>query len=258
MSVALHHRVIGETGSPDLIILHGLLGTSDNWQSLAKLYATSWRVWLVDARNHGQSPHASTHEYADLVADLLAFMDDHGIAEAAILGHSMGGKTALAFALDHPARVSALVIADMAARRYDVHHHAIFEALQSLDVAHAPDRQTIHNQLMERLGDAGFVGFIMKGLVREKAGGFRWRQNLPVLQAALDTIAQAINLSWNTIPTLVIYGGKSSYVKPEDLADFEESFMQLDFHRIEGAGHWLHAESPEEFFQVTFEFLAAA
>jgi pimeloyl-ACP methyl ester carboxylesterase len=185
-------------------------------------------------------------------------MDDHNIADAAILGHSMGGKTAMLFAQAHPSRVSAMIIVDMAARRYDVHHEGIFQALQSVHIADATDREPIRLELMAKLDDAEFVEFAMKGLVREKTGGFRWRPNLPVLHAALPTIGQSVDLSWNTIPTLVLYGGRSGYVTAADLEEFETVFVQLESHCIEGAGHWVHAEAPEEFFEVTFEFLATA
>jgi len=254
--VALHARVLGPENAPHLIVLHGLLGTSDNWQTLARIWAERFRVWLPDARNHGRSPHHPEHSYPAMAADLLAFMDAHHIPKATLLGHSMGGKTALAFALAHPDRVERLIVADMAARAYPIHHDHILDALREAPAATAKERSEIEDFLLARLADPTVVAFLMKGLSRRAEGGFVWKSNLPVLQAHLAEIVAGIPLSFNTLPTLLIYGGQSTYVGPDDVKDFEHHFMQLETHCIQRAGHWLHAEFPEEFASTVSAFLS--
>lgn len=255
MALPLFHRIIGDAHRPPLLILHGLLGSSDNWQTLAKRYAETHAVHLLDARNHGRSPHDPVHSYAAMVDDVIGYLDGAGLEKASVLGHSMGGKTALMLGLEHPERVEKLVVADMAARAYPIHHQPIFDALLSVDVASVQDRSVVEAHLASRLGDASIVAFLMKGLRRLKDGGYAWRANLPVLNQALADVVGSVELSVNTLPMLAIYGKRSSYVSADDLAAFDRSFLQFESHGIEGAGHWLHAEHPEEFFEVTVDFL---
>lgn len=255
MALSLFHRHLGDRQLPNLIILHGLLGSSDNWQTLAKRYAQTHCVWLLDARNHGRSPHDPLHTYAAMVDDVVGFMNENGINQARIMGHSMGGKTALMLGMQHPERVERLVIADMAARAYPVHHQPIFDALLGIDLMQVTGREEVEGALNARLDDPTIVAFLMKGLRRLKEGGYAWRANLTVLQLALAEVVSSVDLLMNTLPTLAIYGGRSSYVGSEDLEAFERHFMQFESHEIVGAGHWLHAERPEEFFEVTQAFL---
>ncbi|MDA0304523.1 MAG: alpha/beta fold hydrolase [Bacteroidetes bacterium] len=257
MTSPLFYRILGDPSNPPLIILHGLLGTSDNWQSLGKAYSEDHCVYLLDQRNHGRSPHFESHDYLDLAADLNVFMDDHGIEKAHILGHSMGGKTALMFAHHHPDRVEKLIIADMAARAYKPHHQAVFEALLSAPIHDATERGTIERHLSDRLKDPSMVGFLMKGLRRSADIGFTWRPHVKVLQRALISVVGDVPLAMNTWPILVIYGGQSNYIQPADLEQFEQACMLLESHRIPEAGHWLHASHPEEFYAVTSAFLQA-
>lgn len=253
----LFYRELGGPDAPLLLILHGLLGTSDNWQSLAKQFAQSHRVHLIDQRNHGRSPHHPVHDYTAMAEDVLHHLDRTGVERASIIGHSMGGKTALMFAHLHPDRVQKLVVADMAARKYEPHHGPIFDALLTAPIGEAEGRGVVEQHLMEHLGDPGIVGFLMKNLRREKTGGFTWRPNLPVLAQALTAVVEAVPLGMNTLPTLAIYGGQSTYVNPQDLEAFGDACMQFQSHEIEGAGHWLHASHPEEFFEEVSEFLEA-
>ena len=255
--VPLFSRTLGDEEAPALVILHGLLGTSDNWQTLGKQFSATHRVHLVDQRNHGRSPHSEVHDYRAMAEDLVHYLDGQGIQRASIIGHSMGGKTALMFGHHHPDRVDKLVIADMAARLYPPHHGPIFDALLSAPIEDADGRSTIESHLMDRLEDAGIVGFLMKNLRREKSGGFTWRPNLPVLASALSDVIDSVPLAMNTLPTLAIYGGKSNYVNAADLEQFQDACMQFQSHEIEGAGHWLHASHPGEFFEEVDAFLNA-
>jgi|TARA_Y100000991_G_scaffold131566_1_gene99109 pimeloyl-ACP methyl ester carboxylesterase len=212
---------------------------------------------MLDARNHGRSPHAPIHTYEAMAQDIVEFMDARGIAKASLLGHSMGGKTVLLLSQLHPERMDKLVVADIAPRAYTPHHGPIFDALLATDPASAPSRDAIQSQLSEALdGDPVLVPFLMKGLHRLKEGGFAWRFNVPVLHATIQDVVGHIELGLNTLPTLFIRGSESDYVSDDDLDVLEDHFLHMDHHTIQGVGHWLHAQAPDEFFDVTAGFLA--
>lgn len=258
-SETLFVRELGPEDGPVLVILHGLLGTGDNWQSLAKSYAQHHRVLLTDARNHGRSPHHPEHSYLAMTADLLRVLDDRGIAQASLIGHSMGGKTVLEFARLHPNRCRRLIVADMAARRYPIHHQSIFESLRSAPIHAETTRERVHQHLMTHLHDPTVVAFLMKGLRRQVHAGknqWSWRPNLLVLQDALPEIIRQVDLDISTLPLLAIFGGSSDYVNEADLSEFETHFLQFEAHCIPNAGHWIHAEAPDAFLEVTTSFLA--
>lgn len=255
LPVSLYSRHLGHPDGKPLIILHGLLGTADNWHTLGKAYGESHQVWLVDQRNHGRSPHHSSHDYTDLASDLLQFLDDRGLFQVNILGHSMGGKTALMFAHLHPERVDRLIIADIAARSYKPHHQPIFDAIQTAPIEGASSRSSIEAHLSKNLKDPAMVGFLMKNLRRDRDQGLIWRPNISALNSSVSAVVKDVPLETNTIPTLLIYGGKSDYVSPSDQEQFESQCLVLETHCIEEAGHWLHASHPEEFFDVTIKFL---
>ena len=252
----LFSRVLGSENDVDLIILHGLLGSADNWQTLGKRYAEEFRVHLVDARNHGRSPNDENHGYDLMAEDLLQYLDDNSIDKAVLLGHSMGGKTVMHFAEKHPERVSKLIVADIAPSAYKAHHGPIFEALLSTNPENASSRESVEGIIRKRLGDEKvLVPFLMKGLFRVKEGGYSWRFNVPVLFETLESVTENIEVSMNTLPALFIRGLNSSYVSDEDIEGLEDVYMQLQTVDIEDAGHWLHAEKPEEFFEATSDFL---
>ena len=255
-TVTLHSRIIGESDSPDLIILHGLLGSGDNWQTLAKRYSKKFQVHLVDARNHGRSPNNHVHSYSSMSEDLLEYMNAHKIQKAALIGHSMGGKTVMTFAEEHPERVTKMIIADIAPRAYSSYHNPIFEALKKINPKKADSRDQVFEILKSCLGDDKvLLPFLMKSLRREKSGGFSWRFNIETLSNNINSITKEINLTINTLPALFIYGSKSDYVKEEDLSVLEELYMQFESACLENSGHWLHAQEPEEFYEITAEFL---
>lgn len=255
-----HARSLGCTSQPQaphLLILHGLLGSSDNWQTLGKRYAETHHVWMLDARNHGKSAHDDVHTYAAMGQDVLDFMDHQGISKARVLGHSMGGKTVLWLAQHHPGRFDRIVVADIAARAYVPHHGHIFGALLATRPSEALAREDIERDLRASLNnDPVLVPFLMKGLHRLKTGGFAWRFNVPVLQAALKDVVGQIELSVNTLPALFVRGSDSDYVSDDDLEQLEAQFLHMDHHTIEGAGHWLHAQNPDAFFEITADFLS--
>ncbi|MBA9077706.1 alpha/beta fold hydrolase [Rufibacter quisquiliarum] len=251
----LHYRTIGE-GSP-LLILHGLFGYSDNWQTLGKYYAEHFKVYLIDQRNHGRSPHTPDFSYQHMSDDLREFIDQHQIQDAAILGHSMGGKVAMNFALQHPDKLSKLLVADIAPKAYPPHHDDILEGFHSIDLESLESRQDADDQLAQKVPDFGTRQFLLKNLYRTEDNKFAWRLNLESIEANLDSILGNIESDTPfTKPTLFLRGGNSRYIKPEqDTEQIKRLFPNAEIQTIENAGHWLHAEQPQEFFKLSMAFL---
>ena len=255
MGLKLFSRIFGD-GEEHLVILHGLLGSADNWQTLGKRYAEHLTVHLVDARNHGRSPHSSEHSYLLMAEDLLHYLNEKGVSKAHLLGHSMGGKTVMTFAEKHPERVAKLIVADIAPQSYTPHHGPIFDALLETTPSNAKSREEVQQFLESKLSyEPSLVPFLMKGLRKEKEGGYSWRFNVSTLAETLASVTEEVVLSVSTIPTLFIRGLNSNYVSDEELERVEDFYMQLNIADIEDAGHWLHAEKPNEFFELTTEFL---
>lgn len=249
----LYFRELGE-GKP-LIILHGLLGTSDNWLTLGKKYAEHYKVYILDQRNHGQSFHDDEFSYPAMAEDLLKFMDDHNIEKAHILGHSMGGKVAMTFAIEHPNRVDKLIVADIGPQSYPPHHQQIFKGLFSLDLANLSSRNEADQKLGEHIPELGVRQFLLKNLTRN-GDSFEWRMNLNVIAKEIDKIG--LGLNHNALfegSSFFIRGGKSDYVKDSDFNLIHTIFKKSKIETIEGVGHWLHAENPEEFLNLTLDYL---
>ena len=258
--MVLFHRALGtpeeSRAATPLVILHGLLGSSDNWQSLGLRWASERPVILVDQRNHGRSPHHPSHGYQDMVIDLLDTLDDLGIDRADLLGHSMGGKTVLHFADRYPERCRSLLIADMAPVAYPPHHMPLFDALASLDLGSLTRRSEAEEKLATRIADPGVLQFLLKGLYRPDSSRFAWRFNLPVLRRHLADMTGVLPLGTLHIPTLALYGTRSEYVVGRGLEALRRHCPQLQVAPID-AGHWLHAERPDEFEVYVSEFLSA-
>lgn len=251
----LNYKQFGQ-GEP-IIILHGLFGTLDNWQSIAKQLAEHYMVYIIDQRNHGKSPHSEAFSYQILADDLKHFMESKWIYKATIIGHSMGGKTAMRFALDYPDMVEKLVVVDIAPKAYKGGHQTIFEAMFGLDLDTLTDRKTIDEQLKIKIPEDGVRLFLMKNLTREKDGRYRWKMNLPVLYAEYQAILSEIQ-SDETFDktTLFIRGENSNYIKDDDILDIQDLFPMMQLATVENAGHWVHAENPQSFFDKLMTFLS--
>lgn len=251
----LHFREQGD--GPPLIILHGLFGSLDNWGYISLRLSEQFRVISVDQRNHGQSPHDPEINYAIMADDLREFMDQQHLASAHVLGHSMGGKTAMQFALTHPERVERLIVVDIAPRRYEPKHDEIFDALLSLDLDRYQTRAEVETALEPKLPDLGVRRFLLKGLARKPAGGFVWKFNLPALQKNYPALTAGLDIKSSfPKPALFIRGSASDYVREEDLGDLRQSFPRAELATIPEASHWVHAEKPEDFLRETLRFLS--
>ena len=245
------------TGHP-LIILHGLLGSLDNWHSLSTAFGKRFRVIAVDQRNHGRSPHSDEMTYAAMAADLLELLDRHAISSAHVLGHSMGGKTAMQFALNHPGRVDRLVVVDIAPRSYPPLHDEIFEALKAVELSSMQSRQQIDNALAVRVHNPAVRQFLMKNLARTESGSFKWKANVPVLQNSYKEIARAIDSEKPfQKPAAFIRSSRSGYVLDSDGGDIQRLFPDARIISID-AGHWIHAEAPERFSELVLDFLTSS
>ncbi len=253
----LYSNQYGEGGEP-LIILHGLLGASGNWHTLSRtVFSKHFRVFAVDQRNHGRSPHADRFDYGVMAAYVKDFMDQHGLERAHLLGHSMGGKTAMHAALRYPERVHRLVVADMAPKAYPPHHEYIFEALRSLDLSRCERREEIDAALSEDIPSRGVRQFLMKNLSYEGETGYSWQMNLEGIYAGYDEINAAVEADHSFGgPALFVRGERSDYVTEEDLPAIRELFPQAELATVEGAGHWLHADKPQAFAETVMTFLS--
>jgi pimeloyl-ACP methyl ester carboxylesterase len=253
--MVLHSNIIGE-GKP-FIILHGFLGMGDNWKTLAKQFSNlGFQVHLVDQRNHGRSFHDSEFNYEVLAADLKQYCSHHTINNMVLLGHSMGGKTAMLFAALYPELISKLIVADISPRFYPVHHDAIMEGLCSLNFEEISSRKEAEIQLSNYVSDAGTRQFLLKNIYRISPSVLGLRINLKVLKTNVSEVGEALpsNLNFQK-DTLFLRGDKSEYISTQDEALIKHQFPTAVVKTISNAGHWLHAENPVEFFNSVCSFI---
>ncbi|MEM7210140.1 MAG: alpha/beta fold hydrolase [Pseudomonadota bacterium] len=255
MSVILNSRTFGARGRP-VVILHGLFGSLENWASQARALSDEFNVTALDLRNHGQSPHDDQMGYADMAEDVVATMDNLNIDRAHIVGHSMGGKTAMQLALDFPTRARTLTVVDIAPRRYARHHDAIFDALTALDTASLKSRQVADAAIIDAVPELAVRSFLLKNLQRTETG-FAWKMNLQVLIDEYESIAAAVE---SDVPfqnqTLFIKGSASEYIQTNDTPTIQKLFPNARAKIIDGAGHWPHVEKADVFTRILRGFLS--
>ena len=243
----LHYRKIGE-GQP-LIILHGLFGTSDNWQSIGKAFAERFTVYMVDMRNHGHSPHDNEMDYFVMSDDLKELFIDNEISNAILMGHSMGAKAAMYFAQENPGYIDKLIVVDMGIKKYPPHHQLIFDALLAVDLHKVKTRKEVEQIIRSYFNDESVIQFLLKNLYWSDEEKLAWRMNLHVLYRDIENILAAVPDKKCELPTLFIRGGKSNYVLDQDWDAIKALFPNAELATIETAGHWVHAEAPKEFFE---------
>lgn len=250
----LNYKTFGQ--GPALIILHGLFGSLDNWVTLSRSLSEHYSVYLVDQRNHGRSPHAAAWNYEVMAQDLHDFMNQHGIMQAHLLGHSMGGKTVIKFAGEYPEQIDKLIVADMGIKQYQPHHQAILEALASVDLTAIESRNEAKEILQRRISEVGVIQFLLKGLGRDDEKNFQWKFNFDVIAPNYNNVLEAIDNDFSFEgPTLFLSGSESNYVEPGDHDSILESFPEATFEVLQGAGHWLHADKPAAFLERVMNFL---
>ncbi len=262
----LFYRKIGE-GQP-LIILHGLFGQSDNWNSFGKLFAESgFAVYLVDMRNHGLSPQSDVFNYQAMSDDILELITDNNLlkdGKIILLGHSMGGKAAMQFALQHPELLDKLIVVDVAPKFYPPHHQDVISGLNAIDLRLLKTRKEAEIILSKYISDIGTKQFLLKNLYwKENAnnsspsdGSFAWRFNLEVIGKQINEISsEIINDSICTTPALFIRGSRSSYILDEDIKLIKKFFPYSTIETIADAGHWVHVDKPKDFFESVIRFI---
>lgn len=238
-----------------MIILHGIFGSSDNWLTQAKLFSAHYRVFLVDQRNHGQSPHDDAFDYPVMVADLLEFIDEHRLENPIIIGHSMGGKVAMNFAVAYPDKLEKLIVVDIAPRPYNLEHYVIIDGLKAVPIQQLASRNDADAALVPYVPEPDVRQFLLKNLQRKAEGGFSWKINLPVIDKNLSNIGLDLQFEGTfEKPTLFIRGGQSKYVRDKDMARILEVFPMAIMETLD-TGHWVQAEKPKEFVEVVEKWL---
>lgn len=254
MTVELNFQDTGGQGTP-LIVVHGLLGSADNWRSHVKQWQERWRVVSVDLRNHGHSPHAHGMSYREMADDLLALMDRLRIDKAHLLGHSMGGKVVISLARLAPERVVSLIVADIAPQAYGHGHDAVFAGLRKLERGQPDNRREADGLLAEHVEDRATRLFLATNLERGEDGGLTLRLGLDQIEAGYPEIMQApAGEGAFHGPTLVLRGSRSNYVSDSALPQLRQVLPNARLETLE-AGHWLHAEQPAAFQAAVNDFL---
>ena len=248
----LHYRKYGK-GNP-IVILHGLFGSSDNWQTLGKKFAENFEVHLVDQRNHGHSPKSNEFNYQLLSDDLYELITDLELENIILIGHSMGGKTVMHFAQQHPLLIKKLIVVDIGPKAYPMHHGIILEGLNSLDLSIIKSRGQADKQLSKFIEDIGVKQFLLKNLYWIEKGQLGWRINIPVLEKKMPDIVAAIPDNIVDTPTLFIRGEKSNYIAEDDFQNIYDQFPNSEIETIYDAGHWVHAENPFSFYNMVMDF----
>lgn len=252
----LHFQSIGR-GEP-LIVLHGLFGSLDNWQHVARRLAERFEVLSLDQRNHGHSPHDAEMTYLLMAEDVREFLDRRNIRQAHVLGHSMGGKTAMQLALLHPGRVRTLAVVDIAPRAYAARHTRILQALLALEPARFETRREMEEALAPSIPDLAVRQFLLKSVARDANGAFQWRMGLREINANYGRLSESIRAPEPFAgPVLFLRGERSDYLREADLAAIRGLFSQAVMRAVPDAGHWVQAENPEGLLQLLGEFWSA-
>ncbi|MBN2165500.1 MAG: alpha/beta fold hydrolase [Marinilabiliaceae bacterium] len=264
----LSYREFG-TSKTILIIVHGLYGASDNWVTIGKQLSEKFKVFIIDQRNHGKSPHNNSHTYDDMRDDLLSFMDYHNIDNAHLIGHSMGGKTVLRFCLAYPERTDKVISVDIAPKPYHLQnnftlstpdHAKIISSMLNAPLKTFKNRLDIDNYLATDIPNNQVRQFLLKNITRSSEGSFTWKLNIKTISENLYEILDGfshISPDSNKYlkPVFFIKGEKSNYILNDDLFYCRKYFPKAEFITIPNAGHWLHAEQPELFIKTALYLL---
>ena len=251
----LYSNIFGN-GEP-LLVLHGFLGMSDNWKTLGNQYSKNgFEVHLIDQRNHGKSFWSESFNYEVMAQDVRDYMEYHKLQKSHVLGHSMGGKTAMQLACSFPNLVKKLIVADIAPKYYPPHHQPIVNALNKINLETLDSRKAVDEQLSLYLADMGIRQFLLKNLYWTGKGKLGFRFNLEVLSTKMEEIGENINPSDSYDgPSLFLRGEQSEYVSSMELPEIRRHFPNAQLETVENAGHWLHAENPKQFFIKSLTFL---
>lgn len=253
----LYSRIYGEDkpGTP-LLVLHGLFGMSDNWGSFAREFGADRPVHLLDLRNHGHSFHADDMSISAMVEDLRNYIQQYALQEVDLLGHSLGGKVAMQYALSLAENIRKLVVVDIAPKAYPPHHQKIIEALKAVKIAEAGSRREVEDQLRQYLNETGVIQFLLKNVYVKEDRTLDWRFNLRTLtEKYAEFITVAVEPGVYEGATLFLSGEKSDYILETDYPMIEAMFPNSEVKKVPGAGHWVQAENPRDFNALVQQFL---
>lgn len=251
----LYHRELGE-GNPPIVILHGVFGSCDNWLTVSKGLAETNKIYLLDARNHGQSPHSDDFNYTVMAEDLHEFIRQKNLENPIIIGHSMGGKTVMKFAVNYPDAFSKMVVVDISPRYYTPHHQSVIAGLSAIPIEKLQSRQEADEILKEFEPELGVRQFLLKNLYRTEDNKFAWRMNFEVIKNKIENIGEALDEGTKiSKPTLFVRGERSNYIREKDIELINTIFSDVKIETVEGAGHWVQAEKPKEFLEKVKAFL---
>ncbi len=253
----LNYKSFGE--GPPVIILHGLFGMLDNWQSFGKKLASHFQVFLVDQRDHGKSPHTESFSYFELAEDLKCFLVLMSLTNVKLIGHSMGGKTIIEFASRYPNLIDKMLVVDMGIKAYNGGHETLIEALLSLPLTEIQTRKEADDFLSQKITSLPVRQFLMKNLSRTPEGRYRWKMNLELLHREYSSLMSHSLVNHDPIftDTLFVRGGSSDYIIDEDLEDIRAVFPRSEVKTIQNVGHWIHAEDPESLIKIVGAFFGA-
>ncbi len=252
----LHCRQFG-TGQP-VVILHGLFGLSDNWVTFGRQLGDHYSVYIPDLRNHGQSPHSKVFDFPSLENDLVEMVEEYGFESICLIGHSLGGKTAMYFTLDHPRLVKRLVVVDISLRKSPPgrDHQQLLNAMMAVDFSVAKSRSDVERQLHDQVKSPALRQFLLKNVYWRDRHSLDWRLNLPSINDNLLSIFEGVGAAGvYEGPTLFIRGGLSEYIRDADIADLKLKFPGAEVNTIANASHWVHADAPGEFYSLVKNFL---
>jgi len=251
----LYFRKLGEHGTP-IIILHGIFGSSDNWLNIGKILAENHQVFLLDQRNHGQSPWSDEFDYMVMAEDLKEFLEDHQLQNPILIGHSMGGKVVMQFELNYPHIAQKVIVVDIAPKYYPIHHTQILNGLNSLDLKNLQSRTDANEHLKRFEEKEGVRQFLLKNLYRNSENEFAFRINLKVITKNIDVVGHELFIkNPSDTPTYFIKGADSHYILPEDERYISEIFPNFEVIEIANAGHWVQADQPEAFVKAVQQIL---
>lgn len=253
---------------PVIIILHGLYGSGDNWFNIARELANNFTVYLIDQRNHGKSPHSPTLAYDVMAQDLFEFVTQHELDSVNIIGHSMGGKTAITYTLLHGEKVKKLINVDISPYSYEgitsfreqyIYHKSIIERFQTAPIDKTNSRAEIEAYFAEKITNTSTRRFLLKNLSRNSTGEFQWKLNIDSISSNIDKVIDAappVKMGAQSfVDTLFIRGEKSPYITNEDMEGIKDIFPNSSFISYENSGHWLHVEETERFVNDVMKFL---
>lgn len=253
----LHFKKSGEGKA--LFILHGLFGMGDNWATLAREFANNgFCAYQIDQRNHGRSGHSFDFNYSFMAHDLFELMKDEDLKKVDVIGHSMGGKTAMYFAREYPQLIEKLIVADIAPSYYPQHHHSVLTTLHSMDLNHISGRKQAEKHLRNALNDEGTIQFLLKNLYWKTDTQLDWRFGLQEIEENIEMVGEALpGTDVIDVPTLFLKGERSGYIQAEQEELIRQRFSNVQIETVPNAGHWVHAENPKDFLGLCLRFLEA-